>query len=259
MLYFFRRNHCSYCQGKLVFSKQLCVKCWFVGAQPVDPFLLAVLEEKGEILQGEMPERFPGSRDFVRRVEQGYAMLTPFCLGCVERCSRGGRIAPASAPNPDDETASAAAAAAAPPAAATGPLGNMFKLIKPPKWFKRWRKRRLERLAANRINPNLLPFPKHVIYGAVGHPDVPEMDPESAAKRKQVMIESLGFDPEAFADDDEEGEGAGAEGGEGDGEGESKSGSPIGAVVRSKIDSRLAKEAASKARQWLCRSRSPVL
>ena len=88
----------------------------------------------------------------------------------------------------------------------------MFKLIKPPKWFKRWRKRRLERLAANRINPNLLPFPKHVIYGAVGHPDVPEMDPESAAKRKQIMIESLGFDPEAFADDDEEGEGAVGEG-----------------------------------------------
>ena len=234
VLFYFRRKHCSYCQGKLVFSKELCFKCWFVGAQPVDPFLLAVLEEKGEIMQGEMPERFPGSREFVRRVEHGYAMLMPSCFSCVERCSQGVRVAPASAPNPDDETAAAAAAAAA-PAPATGPLGSMLKMIKPPKWFKRWRKRRLERLAANKINPNLLPFPKHIIYGAVGHPNVPEMDPESAAKRKQILIESLGFDPEAFEDDDEEGaeNGENGEGG-GDGEGESKSGSPIGAAIKSK-------------------------
>lgn len=56
-LYFFRRKRCEYCQKKLVFSPRLCYICVLVGAEPPDPVLLKALEERGEHMQGKPPER----------------------------------------------------------------------------------------------------------------------------------------------------------------------------------------------------------
>ena len=66
VLYYCRRQHCIICAKKLVFFKDRCYLCRFYGAHPPDPLLLKALEEKGTLLQGEMPERFPGSRRMVK-------------------------------------------------------------------------------------------------------------------------------------------------------------------------------------------------
>ena len=70
VLYFCRRRRCVYCQGKLVFSTEMCHRCKFVGADPPDPVLVAALHAKGEHIQGAMPERFPGSRKAVKWYRQ---------------------------------------------------------------------------------------------------------------------------------------------------------------------------------------------
>ena len=44
--------------------------CKFVGAQPPDPVLLSALEEKGIMIQGVPPEKFPGSAAVKHCVEQ---------------------------------------------------------------------------------------------------------------------------------------------------------------------------------------------
>jgi hypothetical protein len=71
ILYYCRRQHCIICAKKLVFFKDRCYLCRFYGAHPPDPLLLKAMEEKGEYLQGEMPERFPGSKRMVK-----------ICVGC---------------------------------------------------------------------------------------------------------------------------------------------------------------------------------
>ena len=72
VLYTFRRKHCVYCQGKLVWSHELCLRCKFVGAEPIDPILLEALEDKGLHGQGEMPEQFPGSKKAVAYIRKQY-------------------------------------------------------------------------------------------------------------------------------------------------------------------------------------------
>ena len=50
-LYYCRRKKCVYCLKKLIFSKELCYVCKFVGAEPPDPILMRALEEKSEHMQ----------------------------------------------------------------------------------------------------------------------------------------------------------------------------------------------------------------
>lgn len=79
-LYFCRRKRCVYCQGKLVLSYSLCYKCYLVGAKPPDPVLLQALEEKGELLQGQLPERFPFARLLLASLRTLYMMVCCTCL-----------------------------------------------------------------------------------------------------------------------------------------------------------------------------------
>jgi len=66
VLFYFRRRRCCYCQNKLVFSDEMCHRCKFVGADAPDPVMIAVLTSKGDALQGDIPEVFPGSERAVQ-------------------------------------------------------------------------------------------------------------------------------------------------------------------------------------------------
>lgn len=216
-LYYFRRNKCVYCQGKLVFSKELCVRCTFVGAKPPDPFLLQALEEKGEHIQGEHPERFPGSRVFVQKLLKLRKQVED-CLGV--NASRVGPETP-EMENGDEENA------------ASGSSARKFKYPKWLKWFKKWRTKRLKRLQEEQINPNILTFPKHIIFGAIGHHDPPAPSDECIEARKRIIAESLGYNPEDYADGEE-----GAVPGEGNDsgvDGESKSQGAAGGETKDKV------------------------
>lgn len=72
ILYYFRREHCIICGKKLVFCFDRCYLCRFYGADPPDPLLLQALREKTRALQGQYPERFPGSRKLVRYFRNNY-------------------------------------------------------------------------------------------------------------------------------------------------------------------------------------------
>lgn len=61
-----RRQKCIVCQSRLICCYRRCFMCRFVGAEPPDPVLLAILEERGEKIQGIPPEQFPGSRLLVK-------------------------------------------------------------------------------------------------------------------------------------------------------------------------------------------------
>lgn len=76
ILYFCRRKRCPYCQKKLLFSLNMCIVCKIVGAEPPDPVLLQALEEKGQLLQGSLPERFPGSTIIVGFCQVLFKILT---------------------------------------------------------------------------------------------------------------------------------------------------------------------------------------
>jgi hypothetical protein len=68
LLFFFRRDKCIVCDQKLVFCLQRCALCRFYGAHPPDPILLQAMTEKGNYLQGEYPERFPGLKNCLKCV-----------------------------------------------------------------------------------------------------------------------------------------------------------------------------------------------
>ena len=72
LLYICRRKRCCYCQNKLVWSEDMCIRCKFVGADPPDPVLLAALESKGQHGQGTEPERFPGSTRVIAFARTSY-------------------------------------------------------------------------------------------------------------------------------------------------------------------------------------------
>ena len=42
-LYYCRRKHCNYCLKKLIFSRDMCYVCKFVGAEPPDPVRLVLM------------------------------------------------------------------------------------------------------------------------------------------------------------------------------------------------------------------------
>ena len=48
---------------------------------------------------------------------------------------------------------------------------------------------------APRVNPNLLAFPEHVIYAAVGHHKPPAPDESMEKRRREMMVSALGYMP----------------------------------------------------------------
>ena len=196
-LYYFRRKKCVFCQGKLVFSKEMCYKCKFVGAKPPDPFLMQALEEKGEHMQGELPDRLPGSRAFVRRVVALWEglLVTLRTFGII------GNSAAAVHPRPDGADSELDQQQHG---TAKGGGGGRFKYPSWLKWFKKWRKRRLQRLEEKKFNPSILAQPQYVIFAAVGHHDPPPPDEAAIAARKDQITEALGFNPEDYMDEDGE-------------------------------------------------------
>lgn len=87
VLYFCRKKHCEYCGNKLILSFHLCYKCRWVGAKRPDPVLLRALEEKGELIQGKEPDKFPG----LSLVVGFFRML--FVMVCCS-CQRKVKVAP---------------------------------------------------------------------------------------------------------------------------------------------------------------------
>jgi len=91
VLYYCRRQRCIVCAKKLVFFKDMCYLCRFYGADPPDPLLLKAMEEKGEFLQGDLPERFPGSRRCVSFCEGIYRCIARCCSCCGKCCKCCGK------------------------------------------------------------------------------------------------------------------------------------------------------------------------
>ncbi|KAJ1435598.1 hypothetical protein B484DRAFT_445277 [Ochromonadaceae sp. CCMP2298] len=83
-LYFCRRKHCEYCQGKLVFGLRLCYKCIAVGAEVPDQHMLAAIHARNEAMQGKHPDRFPGHTMAKGCARKGASCLFSClkCLGC---------------------------------------------------------------------------------------------------------------------------------------------------------------------------------
>ena len=94
-LYFCRKKRCEYCQQKLVCFPRICYKCTFVGAEPPDPILLAALEQKGQKLQGDPPEQFPGSRAIA-----GFFRACCYTLSCGYWCYGRPKVYPDDPPMP---------------------------------------------------------------------------------------------------------------------------------------------------------------
>jgi hypothetical protein len=82
LVYFCRKKHCPYCGNKLVISCNLCYKCRWVGVKPPDPVLLQALEEKGQLLQGNIPGAFPGSRWVVKFCR---FLFISICCNCKKK------------------------------------------------------------------------------------------------------------------------------------------------------------------------------
>jgi hypothetical protein len=83
-LYFCRRKRCAYCQGKLVFSPSLCIKCVIVGAEVPDQRMLAAIEARGEQIQGKPPERFPGNTAALRCSAKASVKAASCLLCCLK-------------------------------------------------------------------------------------------------------------------------------------------------------------------------------
>jgi hypothetical protein len=192
-LYFCRRKHCIVCSKKLVFNKERCYICIFVGAYPPDPVLFRALEEKGVQIQDNPPERFPGSKYCVASLRWLWALM---CLKCGDVCSCCSRKTPKIQPeesdtngnnNFDDETKDALELSLEPSAKKKSrkksvksvkslecterksalPLSAPSKSISAGsrrfKWFS-------SSLSPSK-NPNILPYAPEIIYAAVSHHD----------------------------------------------------------------------------------------
>eukprot|EP01038_Epipyxis_sp_PR26KG_P010395 gene10395-13962_t len=59
LLYCCRNKRCAYCQKKLVLSTELCYICQALGVQLPDPVLIQAMEEKGQKIQGDLPDPYP--------------------------------------------------------------------------------------------------------------------------------------------------------------------------------------------------------
>ena len=55
---------------------------------------------------------------------------------------------------------------------------------------------------APRVNPNLLAFPEHVIYAAVGHHKPPAPDESMEKQRREMMVSALGYMPGEEVDEE---------------------------------------------------------
>lgn len=301
LLYFCRRKRCCFCQAKLVWSEDMCIRCKFVGADPPDPVLLAALESKGEHAQGLEPERFPGSTRaiaFARRTYKDAGRLWNarriYAEKAAEEAEKKRQSEEEQAEKDALEQAQKDAAAdeaglfthddstvggdSVNPegrspivdpehdAAQAGLEGDEeeqkeekkeeegqgegegvgerrdeengkedregsgskkeegsdkkegdkdkdkdeaavpYKKPWLPKWkYPRWMKRLgfgKNKNKAPRVNPNLLAFPEHVIYAAVGHHKPPAPDESMEKQRREMMVSALGYMPGEEVDEE---------------------------------------------------------
>eukprot|EP00981_Chlorochromonas_danica_P006548 scaffold1431_cov167-Ochromonas_danica.AAC.8 len=166
LLYFCRRKRCVYCQQKLVFSYSLCIKCRLVGAQPPDPVLLRMMEEKGVHLQGEIPEPFPGVKAMCKCLS--------WCC-CFAGCCRGGqrkigkaKIVPTTRTTRDEESKTRLEEQS------TNSLTNQEALDGAEEGSSSPRKEKGKKGKSwfnKKENPNILPYDESIIGAAVGHRD----------------------------------------------------------------------------------------
>jgi hypothetical protein len=84
ILYFSRKARCMYCQQKLVFCTKLCYKCRIVGAEIPDPDLIKALEEKGQKIQGELPDDLLSPKTIIETFRD--KVMGVFCCGFYYLC-----------------------------------------------------------------------------------------------------------------------------------------------------------------------------
>ena len=163
VLYFCRRKHCIVCAKKLVLGYERCYMCVFVGAHPPDPRMVRALEEKSLFIQDEPPERFPGSKRFV-------AFVRLFSRIGIYACLRRPKDATVT-PVADEETKEQNNMNSPSIDAAVTPQKAKTK-----RYFSK----------SPEVNPNLLPYPDHIIYAAVAHhnPPPPTIDTKASNKDK---------------------------------------------------------------------------
>jgi hypothetical protein len=158
-LYFCRRARCIVCTKKLVLFRERCYLCWYFDADPPDPILLRALEEKGEWIQGVPPENFPGSRRFVRIVSSYYVSLKAMCCCCL-CCKR--RDASIDGTGIKDIYIRG-----------SHDIENDHREEELVHIDRAKKKKKKDKEKKKKVNPNLLPYPEHIIYAAVGHHDPP--------------------------------------------------------------------------------------
>lgn len=203
-LYFCRRKDCVYCTKKLVFSRELCYFCKFVGAERPDDFLLLALEEKGAYIQGEMPERFPGSRYLLEKIRKHWPNFPYVRYKPIEPVPYSPRVAEAEreAKKIYEENLKQEYRAAK---AAWLEKGNDGI---PKGWYKNEKDGTFRKIAdrgkEKHINPNRIEFPPLAIYAGIGHHDPSYQLSYYERLKKEIAGD---FDTEAT---DEEGGGAGA-------------------------------------------------
>ena len=77
---------------------------------------------------------------------------------------------------------------------------------KPPGTFTKWMKilgfGKKKEKKPKPPNPNLLHYPKHIIYAAIAHHDPPPPDEQMQADRRQMYIDALGYMPGEEYDND---------------------------------------------------------
>ena len=62
-----------------------------------------------------------------------------------------------------------------------------------PKWMKYFGFRNKQKAVVPIVNPNILPYPKHIIYAAIGHHKPPPPDEKMEAERRAIFMEALGY------------------------------------------------------------------
>lgn len=177
-LYALRKKRCCYCQQKLVWSFNMCLKCWFVGAQPPDPVLLKMMEEKGAKLQGgcyfqcsfiSRIAQLKGRGVFLRVWLGDMPDLAPGMKSCWSCCSSDKQVHPTSLylqalgeksdTGHGDDVSDVQSFA---DSASIESAGGRKKGKK--KWF------------ARKENPNALHLDAKIIGAAVGHPNYHKED-----------------------------------------------------------------------------------
>lgn len=207
-LYFCRRKRCPYCQNKLVISLNLCMACRFYGVKPPDPVMLKALESKGEIIQGPIPERFPGAKMVVGLVRFFLSWMFGWCF----RSSRAIRVHPIIVYKSNLELAGIAKESQASMDLEESKIDqDMDEILqeediqqnqepitgiglkKPSKYERMRAKWEKQRLKAMEKNSNILDQTPELIFQAVDHPKFMEFKPKVPPTKRKGTVSPYQF------------------------------------------------------------------